>query len=159
MARDLVQELADFIGPLEGCADCRKDGLIYPYICPAGYPTQGYGLLVKDMKAPPITQEEALRRFKLAIPLYIEHALRLSPRLVQHPDALIAVTSFIFNLGPTAYAGSTLRRKVNAGDWQGAMSEIVKWNKATDKRTGLKVIMGGLTKRRLLEAGLISKEI
>lgn len=159
MARDLVQELADFIGPLEGCADCRKDGLIYPYICPAGYPTQGYGLLVKDLTVPPITQEEALRRFKLAIPLYIEHALRLSPRLIQHPDALIAITSFIYNLGPVPYAASTLRKKVNSGDWHGAMAEIVKWNKATDRRTGRKVVMGGLKKRRLLEADFISKEI
>lgn len=148
-SRDLIQEIADFVGPFEGCHDCKKDGLIYPYVCPAGYPTQGYGLLVKSMSVPPITQQEALMRFKAVIPVYMDHALRLSPNLHEHPDRLIAITSFIFNLGPTAYAGSTLRKRINAGDWEGARAQIVRWNKGGGR------VLGGLVRRRAAEAALL----
>lgn len=145
----IVDEVADFIGPSEGCANCKKDGLIYAYICPAGYPTQGYGLRVKDMSVPPITKEEALLRFKKVIPTYVSHALNLSPNLKNHPKRLIAVTSFVYNLGPHAYAASTLRKKVNKEDWQGAARELGKWVNGGGRR------LPGLVKRRKLEAQLL----
>lgn len=145
--RDLVQEIADFIAVHEGCHKC-KGNLIYPYICPAGYWTQGYGLLVKK-DSPPITREEALRRFKQVIPLYINHVLKYSPHLANHPDRLIAITSFVFNLGPTAYAGSTLRKKIDKEDWTGAKRELNKWVNGGGRK------LGGLVKRRAAEGALL----
>jgi lysozyme len=153
MERDLLQELADFICPFEGCHKVGKDGLVYPYICPTGHPTQGYGILVKDMNVPPITKEEALKRFKLVAPQYISSALKYSPNLVSDTTRLIA--SFIYNLGPTAYAGSTLRKKINAGDWVAAQREILKWNKGRNPKTGLLEPLRGLTHRRSAEGALL----
>ena len=149
---DIVDTLVDFIGNFEGCANCKKDGLIYAYLCPAGYPTQGYGLLVKDLNVPPITKEEAKNRFKKVLPTYISHAIRLSPNIATDPKRLLAITSFIFNLGPTAYAGSTLRKKVNAQDWTGAAQQIVRWNKGGGR------VLKGLTTRRLAEANLLIQD-
>ena len=150
--RDLVQEIADFIGPMEGCCKLHKDGLIHAYLCPAGYPTQGYGLLVEDLNVPPITKEEAFRRFKEVIPFYIKQALYYSPILLLYPDKLIAIVSFIYNLGPAAYAGSTLRKKINSQSWIEAANQIKKWNKGGGK------VLPGLIKRRTAEAVLLLKE-
>ena len=92
---DLIEEVAALVGLYEGCASCHKDGLIYAYICPAGYATQGYGLRVKDLNVPPITKEVAKERFKTVLPVYIKHAVKQSPNLVYHPQRLVAISSFI----------------------------------------------------------------
>jgi GH24 family phage-related lysozyme (muramidase) len=59
------------------------------------------------------------------------------------------LTDFAFNLGINALKNSTLRKKVNAGDWEGAKKEILKWNKAGGK------VLSGLTKRRVSESILL----
>lgn len=38
-----------------------------------------------------------------------------------------ALASFIYNVGPGAFRRSTLRRKLNAGDVQGACDELLRW--------------------------------
>lgn len=69
-------------------------------------------------------------------------------RLVKVPlnqaqfDALV---SFTFNLGAGALASSTLLKKLNAGDMDGAADEFLRWNRAGGR------IMAGLTKRRISE--------
>lgn len=64
-------------------------------------------------------------------------------------DALVA---FVFNVGVSAFAGSTLLRKLNAGDYDSVPAELAKWNKITVK--GRKVANRGLSNRRAAEAGL-----
>lgn len=70
-------------------------------------------------------------------------------RLVKVPisqgqyDALV---SFTFNVGSGALQGSTLLRKLNAGDCRGAAKEFLKWDKAGGK------VLPGLQTRRLREA-------
>lgn len=60
-----------------------------------------------------------------------------------------ALLDFAFNLGDTALAGSALRKCVNAGDWEGARIQILRWNKARGK------VLAGLTRRRQAEAVLL----
>ena len=43
----------------------------------------------------------------------------------------IAYTSFVWNVGETAFKNSTLLKKLNSGDSLGACKEILNWNKAT----------------------------
>ena len=62
MYDDVLKTLVPMVKKYEGLAKLKKDGLVYPYVCPAGYPTQGYGLLVKSLKEPPITPLEAENR-------------------------------------------------------------------------------------------------
>lgn len=60
-----------------------------------------------------------------------------------------ALVSFVFNLGGGALAGSTLLRKLNANDYNGAADEFPKWNKA--RVNGVLTEVKGLTARRLAE--------
>lgn len=57
-----------------------------------------------------------------------------------------ALVSFVFNVGGTAFKGSTLLRKLNAGDRAGAADQFLVWNKIT--KGGKKVALAGLTTRR-----------
>lgn len=56
-----------------------------------------------------------------------------------------SLVSFVFNLGAGAFRGSTLLKKLNAGDYVGAGDEFLKWNKAGGR------VMAGLVKRRAAE--------
>lgn len=57
-----------------------------------------------------------------------------------------SLVSLAFNIGPTAYCGSTLLRKLNAGDCLGAYREFARWNRAGGRE------VRGLTIRRAAEA-------
>lgn len=56
--------------------------------------------------------------------------------------------SFTFNVGTGAFRSSTLLKRLNAGDYQGAASEFGKWVKAGGK------VLPGLVRRRKEEAAL-----
>lgn len=62
---------------------------------------------------------------------------------------LAAIADFAYNLGTTRLAGSTLRRKINAGDIEGAKRELSRWVYAG----GVK--LPGLVLRRAAEAALL----
>jgi lysozyme len=53
-----------------------------------------------------------------------------------------AYLDFTYNVGVFAFCTSTLNRKLNAGDYDGACKELLKWNKAGGK------VVTGLAKRR-----------
>lgn len=149
-----MQEALDLAAPLvrrfEGLHKRLPNGLIAPYICPAGYPTQGWGIVVPSMDVPPITQEMADAILMRELPRYMADALRASPILAGHPRRLAAITSFVFNLGAARYRASTLRKRVNAEDWDGAVEEILKWTRGGGR------VLPGLVKRRKAEAELLA---
>lgn len=57
-----------------------------------------------------------------------------------------AMVSLAFNIGSSAFAKSTLVKRHNAGDHEGAARQFVAWNRAAGK------VMAGLTRRREAEA-------
>jgi len=59
-----------------------------------------------------------------------------------------ALSSFAYNVGPTNFSSSTLVKKLNAGDYEGAASEFKNWNKAGGKQ------LEGLSRRRAAEEAL-----
>lgn len=125
-------------------------GLVYPYICPAGYPTRGYGFLVKDMKVPPITIPQAEEEFEVKAPAYFYEAAKISPVLwLAPPKIQAAIADFCFNLGIARYRGSTLRKRVDAQDWAGVQTELPKWVFGGGKK------LPGLVSRRAEEARLV----
>jgi len=137
---------------------CRSfEGLrLKPYLCPAGYPTIGYGTVWKPdgtqvkLDDPPITKQKAEEWLISELTRsYLPGVLRASPGLISNPRALGAITDFAYNLGVGRYRSSTLRRRINEKDWDGAVQEIVKWNKAGGR------ILPGLVKRRQAEAVLM----
>lgn len=130
----------------------KFEGLrLKPYLCPAGVPTVGYGHTGPEVRldSPPITpalaetllQEDA-EHFALA-------ALKLSPNLAADPDRLSAIADFCYNLGTTRYKASTLRRRINDGDWHGAAEELEKWVWGGGRK------LPGLVMRRAAEAALL----
>lgn len=60
-----------------------------------------------------------------------------------------ALVSFGYNVGEPQFAGSTLRRKLNAGDYEGAAKEFGRWVNSN----GVKAVPG-LVRRRREEAAL-----
>lgn len=76
--------------------------------------------------------------------------LKYSPKLAQAMDRrLAAIISFAYNCGLGNYRISTLKRKINEGDWEAAAREIVRWNKANGR------VLPGLTRRRVAEAAFL----
>lgn len=139
-------------------AICRPfEGLrLRPYICPAGYPTIGYGTVYKPdgtrvtMDDPPITKETAeewlLHELRHN---YVAGVLKASPHLIAYPTILGALGDFAYNLGVSRYRASTLRRRVEAKDWEGAKAELMKWTRADGR------VLPGLVRRRKAECKLL----
>lgn len=67
-----------------------------------------------------------------------------------------ALSSLVYNIGEGAFAGSTLLRKLNAGDHPGAAEQFLVWNKGTVD--GVKVEIEGLTNRRHDEKSLFESD-
>ena len=127
-----------------------------PYLCPAGVPTIADGATTYPdgrkvtLQDPPITNDRADEILNYNADLYGRAAGKLSPVLWLEGDAKhSAIADFCFNLGTTRYKASTLRRRVEAGDWEGAAEELQKWVWGGGRR------LPGLVARRRAEAALI----
>lgn len=126
-----------------------------PYICPAGVPTIAYGATHYldgrrvQMTDPPISREAGERLLlKQLESVYLPQVLILCPG-VDEPRRLAALVDFTFNLGAGNLRASTLRRRVNAGDWDAVPGELRKWVKGGGR------VLRGLVIRRDAEAALI----
>ena len=144
--RHITQDGIDLIKRFEGFSSTV-------YICPAGYPTIGYGHLVRSGESyTEISETEAEELLRKDV----ESAERAVLRLVNVPltdgqfDALV---SFTFNLGSGAFQRSTLRRKVNRQAHAEVPSQLMRWVWAGGKK------LSGLKKRRLNESKLYSKSM
>jgi lysozyme len=128
-----------------------------PYLCPANVATIGYGSTyyangVKvTLNDPPTTQEEAhvLLMHELEH-TYLPSVLRQCPILATDERKCNALISFTYNLGCGRLQTSTLKRKINAQDWDGAKEQLMLWNKGGGK------VLSGLTKRRQAECALLN---
>ena len=125
-----------------------------PYLCPAGVPTIGYGSTYYadgrkvTLEDSPI--EEPAARALLAHELlstYAPGVIRQCPILLTIAATqrdwrkMNAIVDFCYNLGVGRLQTSTLRRKINAQDWEGAVEQLLLWNKAGGR------ILPGLERR------------
>lgn len=138
---------------------CRQfEGLhLKPYLCPAGKPTIGYGATYYEngrlvsLADPPITKERAEQLLAWHLKtVFAPGAMALCPD-IDTPQCLAAIIDFAFNLGLGRLRASTLRRRINAGDWSGAAVELAKWNKSGGQ------VLRGLVRRRNAEISLLGK--
>ena len=134
---------------------CRKfEGFsAKPYLCPAGYWTIGFGTVFRPdgtqvtKDDPPITKELAEEWLQHELRHnYLAGVLHASPNLARHPEVLGAITDFAYNLGVARYRASTLKRRINEEDWDGAKIELGKWVRGGGR------VLRGLVKRRQAEA-------
>jgi lysozyme len=123
-----------------------------PYICPAGYPTIGYGTVFKPdgtrvtMEDAPITKAQAEDWLVSELKNnYLAGVLKASSNLVVYPEIWGAMGDFAYNLGVARYRASTLRKRINAHDWEGAKDQLMRWTKAGGRE------LPGLVRRRKAE--------
>lgn len=135
----------------------RFEGMyLRPYLCPAGVWTIGLGstryLDGRPVQPtdPPITPEHA---YMLAVAQiraeYLPAVLQLCPGADTF-DRVAALVDFAYNLGVGALRSSTLRRRVNAGDWPGASRELRRWSRGGGR------VLRGLVLRRAAEAAMLA---
>jgi lysozyme len=125
----------------------------YPYVCPAGFWTIGYGHLCEPNHSP-ITEAEAEVYLARDLQTALAATLCYCPVLANEPiERLAAIVDFTFNLGAGRLQASTLRRRVNQRDWISAAHEIRRWV------YGGGVVLPGLVLRRSFEVLLLSNEM
>ena len=135
---NISQEGLALIKKFEGCE-------LEAYKCAAGVWTIGYGSTKNVKEGDTITQEDAdklLAHEMNEYESYIHDMVTVD--LKQHQfDALV---SWVFNLGPTNLAASTLLKVLNKGEYDEVPTQIKRWNKAGGK------VLQGLIRRREAEA-------
>ncbi|HCU16508.1 MAG: lysozyme [Enterobacteriaceae bacterium] len=94
-----------------------------------------------------ITQQKADDLLKQGVVQY-ENGVNTLVKVQINQNQFDALVDFTYNLGVNALKGSTLLKKLNAGDYAGAANEFPKWNKAGGKE------LAGLTRRREAEKSL-----
>ena len=124
----------------------KFEGLrLKPYRCPAGVPTIGYGHTGPDVKPGlVITQQQAdqllvndLAKFERGVNALVTVKIKQNQF-----DALV---SFSYNLGLGSLQQSTLLRLLNAGNFQAAADQFLRWNRAGGH------VVAGLSRRRAAE--------
>jgi lysozyme len=114
---------------------------------PGDVPTLGFGttqgVKLGDRTTPPKALERALRDVSKD-----EGAVKKCVKVPLHQYEYDAYISLAYNIGPGAFCGSTLVRKLNAGDYAGACAEIPRWNRAAGK------VQPGLVNRRARELAM-----
>jgi len=136
---------------------CRRFEGFYPrpYLCPAGVPTIGYGATFYEdgtrvaLTDPPITKDRAESLLMWHIRRrFLPSVAKLCPG-ADTPGRIGALIDFAFNLGEGNLRASTLRRRVNDGDWEDVPPQLMRWNKAGGR------VLRGLTIRRQAEGALV----
>jgi len=144
-----------------------------PYLCPAHIWTIGYGhVLYQDQIRLPVvrkegytgmlrneyplrqedsrvwTKEEIEKLFADDVASFERGVLRLAPTVLGRQGAFDACVSFAFNAGLGNFQRSTIRMKINRGEWEAAAEAFMQWTKGGGKE------LPGLVKRRKAEIAL-----
>jgi lysozyme len=109
-----------------------------------GVPTIGFGTTKGVKIGDTIDPVRALQR-KMDDVQKFEGALKTCVKVPLHQHEYDAFLSLAYNIGPGAFCGSTLVRKLNAQDYEGACREILRWNRAGGQ------VVQGLANRREAE--------
>jgi len=130
----------------EGCR-------LKPYLCPAGIATIGYGSTRYPNGRRVTMQDEPISEEKAEVFLYyivtrIAYSIfKLCPILLTEDRGKQAsIIDFVYNLGTGNLKASTLRRRINEGNWDEAAHELRKWIYGGGRR------LRGLIIRRNVEA-------
>ena len=127
-----------------------------PYLCPANVATIGYGSTYysdgRKVTLEDAPMDEPTARALLMTELehnYLPGVLRNCPILAADERRCNAIVDFVYNLGIGRLQTSTLKRKINAQDWEGAKEQLMLWTKGGGK------VLPGLLKRRTAECALL----
>lgn len=127
----------------------------YPYLCPAGVATIGFGFThyadgtTVTLFDPPMTREAAVALLEHMVRTkYMRDTIRLCPN-IDTPERLGAITDFVFNLGSGNFRASGLQKRILADDWAAVPAELRKWVRGGGR------VLKGLVLRREAEIAYI----
>ena len=123
------------------------------YLCPAKIPTIGYGNTfyangTKVKLGEQISKTDALELLEKVVNKDFADKIFPLIKVKVSQNEFDAMVSLAYNIGVGNFSKSTLLKKVNSGDFDGASNEFLKWNKSGGKE------LLGLTKRRKREYDL-----
>ena len=111
---------------------------------PGDVPTIGFGTTQGVKSGDSITPPKALQRALQDVQQF-EGAIKRCVTAPLHQHEYDAYISLSYNIGQAAFCGSTLVRKLNAQDYEGACKEILRWDRFKGQP------LTGLTNRRRAE--------
>lgn len=137
------------------------------YRCPAGVLTIGFGHTsdsrFRVSSNATITRDEAEKLLMHDIKEAEEIVLR-DVKVALNNNQFSALVSFVFNRGSLHYISngkryaSTLLKKLNSEDYEGAAKEFERWVNAKDPVTGELKKLKGLVLRRKMEAEIFRRD-
>ncbi len=146
MSRTINQAGLNLIEQFEGLR-------LVPYLDSAKIATIGLGTTrypdgkAVTMQDPPITKAQAYS----FLTNHLEADCKAVSGMVKvavNDNQFAALVSFAYNVGRNALASSTLLKKLNSGDMEGAADQFLRWDHAAG------VVVAGLTRRRQAERAL-----
>ena len=126
----------------------KYEGLrLTAYKCPAGVWTIGYGHTADVLEGQKISEKQADEFFDKDIKQF-EDAVNSLVKVPLKQGQFDALVSFVYNVGKTAFANSTLLKLLNQKKYALAGNELSRWVYVRDKK------LVGLVKRRQEEKEL-----
>ena len=145
---DAVEQAAALVRRFEGL-------YLHPYLCPAGVATIGFGSTRYEsgervqLSDQPITRQRAELMLQWELRTVCLPAVRRYCPGADTPERIAALLDFTYNLGGGNLRASTLRRRINAGQWDQVPGELRKWVRGGGR------VLKGLVLRREAEVALI----
>lgn len=109
--------------------------------------TIGYGTTSGVMKGQIINEGQAVTYLRADLAKF-EKVINESVTVPLKQNQFDALACFVYNVGPGNFKSSTLLKLLNAGKYNDAANQFIRWNKAGGKE------LAGLTRRRNAEADL-----
>lgn len=124
------------------------------YLDSVGVWTIGYGTTIsggtKVQKGDRVTRAEAERLFQTDLERF-EKSVRTLVKVPINQNQFDALVSFTYNVGVNALRTSTLLRYLNAGRYDEAADQFLRWNKGGGR------VIQGLANRRKVERALFKE--
>lgn len=120
------------------------------YYDPVGVATVCYGDTDPAMAIPgaSYSRVECLQSLERQLVAHAKPVLACAPGVIASPEMTASFVSLAYNIGTNAFCTSTVARRFNSGDYQGACDAILLWNRAGGK------VLPGLVRRRADERAL-----
>lgn len=128
-----------------------------PYLDAVNIPTIGFGNTFYEdgtkvtLKDKPITEERATELLEFTANKTFSENINKVVKVPLNQNQFDALVSFAYNIGNKNFNWSTLLKKLNLSDYEGASQEFGRWNQAGGK------ILNGLVLRRQKEKELFLK--
>jgi len=123
------------------------------YLCPSGVPTIGYGHTKGVHLGMACAQTEAQEWLEEDL-AYFSKIVGDQVQVPLNENQFSALVSFAFNVGALNFISSTLLKLLNQGDYSAVPDQLRRWVFGRDRKTKAKIKLGGLVRRRELEAAL-----